>query len=149
MIFVLLFLLLLILFAFLPGYLTHIEMNKSTLCSYRFITFTSFFKKFNQCILDHPKLEWTYFYGSFFAKDMSNTDSEGEYWLKPYKIYMHASIIRIDDMCYIMDPISWISYNFWMKKHAKGYIEQFFGEIGNRRYWIKRSWSSFFWLSTH
>ena len=113
---------------FLPSYLTHIEMNKSEKFQYCFVTFSSFFRIFNSFILEHPDLEWTYHYGSYFAKDIPNKD-KSLYWEKPYMIYIHASIIKIEDVCYIMYPFSWISYNLWLQNHARGHIENIYGKI--------------------
>ena len=44
-------------------------------------------------------------------------------------IDIHASINKIEDVCYIMYPFSWISYNLWLQNHARGHIENIYGKI--------------------
>lgn len=86
---------------FMAYWSTHIYMNKGENLPYDWCGFKTFIKEFNK-YKNHPELK-------------INNTSILLYDKREYKsiVYLHADIIKFDDRCMILYPLSYMLYHIW------------------------------------
>ena len=102
------FILIICFVGFIFSWSVHISRNKDTGRPYDWCTFDTFIKEFNKYI-NNPNLEIRansiFLYKSYLECD----------------VYLHASIIKFDEKCMILYPLSWIKYCIWKNSFTKYY----------------------------
>lgn len=84
---------------------THIEMNKEENLPYDYVTFKTFMREFEK-YKDDSRLRIDPSYNSIFL-DRSIGD---------YILYLHVGIVKINNKCMILYPLSYLRYKRWIKK---------------------------------
>lgn len=91
------------------SYITHIQMNLEEHKEYDYVHFNTFLKEYKKYEND-PGLEHSYGGKSIFLRKYDGNNNRKEI------LYLHASIVRINDKCMIFYPLDWFKYCKWMKQ---------------------------------
>jgi hypothetical protein len=103
LLFLLVFALLIISVCLFASWKTHIDMNKGQNLPYDYVHFKTFIKEFEK-YKDDPKLRSNGWKDSIFLQDSIGNDI----------LYLHASIVQINNKCMIFYPLSWWRYQRWI-----------------------------------
>lgn len=98
---------------FIISYITHVTLSMEENEEYEWMSFKTFLTKFEK-YKNNQNMKYGYKYYNETYPGIFLQDCENEEFKE--KVHLFASIIKIDERCIILYPISWYRYCKWLKK---------------------------------